>query len=92
VQAAPHAHNFVTELWVETGVPGLAVGLAFFLFTLWRATNLNEELRPFALGGWMAAIVVSLVGFNLWTDALWAAFALSAFVFGGLQRREQVGT
>jgi O-antigen ligase len=90
-QAAPHAHNFITELWVETGVPGLALGTLFLLFTLRKASTLRVDLRPFALGSWMAAIVVSLVGFNWWTDALWAAFALSAFVFGGLNQSVSIG-
>jgi hypothetical protein len=88
-QAASHAHNFITELWVETGVPGLALGTMFLLFTLHKSASLPAQLRPFALGGWMAAIIVSLVGFNWWTDALWAAFALSAFLFGGLAQQQK---
>ena len=90
-EAAPHAHNFITQLWVETGVVGLALGLAFLLLTLRAAFKLHPGLRPFALGGWAAAVTVSMFGFDFWTDALWAAFALSAFVFGMLQQRLESG-
>jgi len=91
IQAAPHAHNFITELWVETGLPGLALGLGFLLLSLKKAYGLHENLRPFALGGWAAAVIVSLFGFDFWTDALWAAFTLSAFIFGMLQQRMKSG-
>ncbi|MDR3425765.1 MAG: O-antigen ligase family protein [Alphaproteobacteria bacterium] len=85
-QAAPHAHNFIVQVWVETGLVGLAVVLIFLLWILRRILSLNPSLRPFALGGFAAALTVSLFGFDFWTDALWAAFALSAFVFGMLQQ------
>jgi len=87
VQGAPHAHNFVTELWVETGLIGLVLAVAFLLLVLRSASNLPASLRPFALGGWAAAVTVSMFGFDFWTDALWAAFALSAFAFGMLQQQ-----
>lgn len=86
VQAAPHAHNLVVQLWVETGLPGLVLGLAFLLLVLRRAWALHESLRPFALGGFAAAVTVCLFGFDFWTDALWSAFALAACVFGMLQQ------
>ncbi|MDE1901634.1 MAG: O-antigen ligase family protein [Alphaproteobacteria bacterium] len=86
--AAPHAHNFVTQLWVETGLPGLGCGLALMLLALRGADKLSSSLRPFALGGWTAAVVTASFGFDFWTDALWAAFALSAFVFGMLQQQD----
>ena len=91
VQSAPYAHNFIVELWVETGLPGLALGVAFLLWTLRRIGRLQKELQPFALGGFAAAVTVSMFGFNFWTDALWAAFALSAFVFGMLERQGKGG-
>ncbi|MGB9154724.1 MAG: O-antigen ligase family protein [Alphaproteobacteria bacterium] len=91
VQGAPHAHNFVTELWVETGLVGLALGFVFLLLTLRSAFALHASLRPFALGGWAAAVAVSMFGFDFWTDALWAAFALSAFAFGMLQQQLERG-
>ena len=89
VQGAPHAHNFITELWVETGIVGLALGLAFLLMSLRGAFSLHEKLRPFALGAWVAALTVAMFGFDFWTDALWAAFALTVFAFGIIQQNIQ---
>jgi O-antigen ligase len=91
VGAAPHAHNFIVELWAETGVFGAVLGVAFLLFILRRVGRIHESLRPFALGGFTAAVTVSLFGFDFWTDALWAAFALSACAFGMLQQHIERG-
>ncbi len=91
VQAAPHAHNFIVELWVETGLLGLVIGIVFLLWTLRRIGRLQKELQPFALACFAAAVTVCMFGFNFWTDALWAAFALSAFVFGMLERQGKGG-
>jgi O-antigen ligase len=76
---ASHAHNFVTQIWVETGVPGLVVILALMLLSLRAAARLPRPLQAFALGAWTAAFGISLCGFDFWTDALWGAFALTAF-------------
>lgn len=91
VGAASHAHNFVIELWVETGLAGLTFGLAFLLLTLRGGFTLAPSLRPFALGGWAAAVTVSMFGFDFWSDSLWAAFALSAFAFCMLQQQIERG-
>jgi O-antigen ligase len=79
-------------VWVETGIAGLALCIVFLLLTLRKASRMPPELKPFALGCWMAAVTVSLVGFDFWTDALWAAFALSAFLFGGLAQQAALKT
>jgi O-antigen ligase len=84
-----HPHNVVTQLWVELGLPGLALGLAFAFLTLRQITRLSTPLVPFALGAWTAALCLSLVAYNFWTDSLFAAFALTAFAFMLLERRIQ---
>lgn len=81
VTNAPHAHNLVTQTWVETGVPGLACLLAFLILTIRAAARLPRPLAAFACGGWMSAFAVSLCGFDFWTDALWGCFALTALAF-----------
>ena len=91
VQGAPHAHNFIVELWVETGLLGLALGLIFLLAILRHITKLHASLQPFALGAFAAAVTISLFGFDFWTDALWSAFALSACAFGMLQKHIESG-
>jgi hypothetical protein len=86
IEAAPHAHNFVVQLWVETGMLGLTCGFSFLLFVLLTIKRLHKDLQPFALGAFASALSVAMFGFDFWTDALWASFALSAFVFGMLQQ------
>ena len=82
IQPAPHAHNIFTELWVETGVIGVGLGVVFLWIPLSAIDRLAPPLRPFAYGAWLAAVTVANLGFDFWTDALWAAFALTAFAFG----------
>jgi O-antigen ligase len=84
---APHPHNFITELWVETGIIGLMLGWVFLLLTLCAAARMPRALQPFALGGWAASVVIAMFGFDFWTDSLWGAFALAACAFGMLQKR-----
>jgi O-antigen ligase len=84
---APHPHNVVTQLWVELGFPGLALGLIFALLTLRQASRLSRPLIPFAYGAWIAAFCLSLVAYNFWTDSLFAAFAFTGFAFALLDRR-----
>jgi O-antigen ligase len=89
VTAASHPHNVVTELWVELGVPGLVLGLAFALMTLRKAFSLAPDLQPFAVGAWMAALSLSLVAYHFWTDSLFGAFALAAFAFSLAARQQK---
>lgn len=84
---APHPHNVVTQLWVELGLPGLMIGAFFALVTLKKASRLAPTLVPFAYGAWVAALCLSLVAYNFWTDSMFAAFALTAFAFSLLNRR-----
>lgn len=84
---APHPHNVVTQLWVELGLPGLALGLAFALLTLRQASRLSTPLVPFAYGAWVAGLCLSLVAYNFWTDSMFAAFALTGFAFALLDRK-----
>jgi len=90
--AAGHPHNAIVQLWVELGVPGLALGLAFAWLTLAQAARLEERLRPYAFGAWMAGLSLSLVAFNYWSDSLFACFALTGFTFsllGGSAMRKR---
>ena len=80
-ESVGHPHNVFTQLWVELGVPGLVLGVAFGLLMLIRAGRLPKPMVPFALGAWAAAFIVALVAYNFWADSLWAVFALAAFGF-----------
>lgn len=84
--AAPHPHNAITQLWVELGAPGLALGLTFAWLTLRHASRMDRGMAPFAVGAWVAALVLALVAYNFWTDSMFAAFALTGFACALLQR------
>jgi O-antigen ligase len=85
--AAPHPHNAVTQLWVELGIPGLMLGIAFAWMVLRRISQLEHRLIPYALGAWTAALCLSLVAYNFWTDSLWGCFALTGLLFGLLNAK-----
>lgn len=85
--AAPHPHNVVTQLWVELGLPGLVLGIVFAILMLRKAGQLDVRLMPYALGAWMAALCLSLVAYDFWTDSLFAAFALTGFLFAILNQK-----
>lgn len=85
--AAPHPHNAATQLWVELGAPGIVLGIGFALLTLRQASRLSPPLMPFAYGAWMAAVCLSCVAYNFWTDSMFAAFALTGFAFALLDRK-----
>ncbi len=84
---AAHPHNALVQLWVEMGLPGVALGIAFTLLTLRKAYRLDPKLVPFALGAWAAGMCLAFVAYSLWTDSLFAAFALTGFAFALLERR-----
>ncbi len=82
---ASHPHNAIIQLWVELGLPGVALGIFFILWVLQLAVRLGPKMAPFALGTWTAGLCLSLVSYDLWTDSLLSAFALAAFLLMILQ-------
>jgi len=86
--AVAHPHNAMTQLWVELGLPGLALGAGFALLMLRRAGRMARDVAPFALAGWAAALALGLVAYDLWTDSLLAALALTGFGFAVVARVE----
>lgn len=86
--AVAHPHNAMTQLWVELGLFGLALGAGFALLMLRRAGRMAQDVAPFALAGWAASLALGLVAYDLWTDSLLAAFALTALGFAVVARVE----
>lgn len=82
---AAHPHNVMTQLWVELGVPGVVLGLGFACLVLSKIGQLEKRAIPFALGAFAAALCLSLVAYDFWTDSLFSAFALAGLVFAMLQ-------
>lgn len=87
---APHAHNALLQLWVELGLPGLILGITFALLVLHRISRLKPALIPFAAGAWVAAFCLAMIAYDVWSDSLWAAFALTGFAFALLQKQAGV--
>jgi hypothetical protein len=73
-------------LWVETGVFGVAIGLAFVLLVLWRVWKLPRAHRPFALACCASVFIIALASFDLATDSWWAALAATGLLFSILPR------
>ena len=76
-----HPHGNWMQLWVETGVVGAAIGLAFALLVIWRAWRLPKAYQPFALASCASVFIVSLASFDLATDSWWAALSATALLF-----------
>ncbi len=91
VVPASHPHNVFVQLWVELGMPGLVLGIAFALLMLRKAVRLDARLSPFALGAWAAAFSLSLAAYDFWTDSFFAAMALTGLAFALLDREARAG-
>jgi exopolysaccharide production protein ExoQ len=76
-----YPHNQWLELWLETGVAGAALGVAFALLVLRRVRGLPTGLRPCACAAFAAAAAVSFADYDLATDSWWAALAATAVLF-----------
>jgi len=81
-----HPHNFAVQLFMEMGVPGLALGAAATFLAFAAASRLPEGLRPAAAASAAAAIAAAATGFNLWSDSMWAVWGLVVCAFGLLAR------
>lgn len=81
-QPAAHPHNALVQLWVETGLWGLLGWLALGIWVFRAIKTLNANVRPYAYGGLAFTGVLLMAAYDLWTDSLWAAMALGAYLFG----------
>ena len=81
-----YPHNQWLELWVETGLPGVLIGLAFALLILARIRALAPALRPAAYATYVMAMGIASLGFEITTDSWWAALAASAALFSLFDR------
>lgn len=84
-----YPHNQWLELWLETGLPGVVLALAFVALVLFQIRRaLPPALRPFAFAAFGSALTISLFNFEFTTDSWWAALAASALLFKVLTRLE----
>ncbi len=75
-----YPHDQWLGLWVETGAPAAAIGLAFALLVLARLRRLPPDIRPFGYATFASAMAISSVNFEVKTDSWWAAVAASAWL------------
>lgn len=78
-----HAHNEFLELWLEAGVPGLVLLLAFLGWVIWtafRRSGASAAERATAMAGLAVVVLIlvhSLVDYPLRTPAIAAVFGLA---------------
>lgn len=88
VDSFAHPHNFVVQLWVETGLLGLALASLLLVWCASLVFKLRQEFRPYAWAAFAYYFVLLFVAYNFWTDSLWAAMALTVFAFAALNQAE----
>ena len=86
----PHPHNAGLQLWVETGIVGVLLGIAFLAAVALRIGRLPRALRPWATALLAVGLLPGLVSFGLWQVTYLAMVAVAAFAFG-LLRKEETG-
>ncbi len=87
IKTAAHPHNAVTQVWAELGLFGLLWWGALNFWVLRGVQSLSQPLKPYAFGAYALALWLCLVAYSLWTDSLWASFALTAYLFKALDKR-----
>jgi O-antigen ligase len=83
---SPHPHGNWVQLWVETGVVGVALGLVFALLVIWRVWRMPKPYRPFGLACATSVFVIALASFDLASDSWWAVLAATATLFAILPK------
>jgi O-antigen ligase len=73
-----YPHNQWIELWLETGLPGVALALALVWLVLVR---LQRRWSSYGLAAVASTLTASMLNFEITTDSWWAALAASALLF-----------
>jgi O-antigen ligase len=81
---AAHPHNAIIQLWVETGLVGMLFGILAAWAVLSGVGRLKALARPYALASLSMAFVLLLAAYDVWTDSLLTALALTLFLFSCL--------
>lgn len=85
----PHPHNAGLQLWVETGIVGVLLGVAFLAAVAWRIGRLPRDLRPWATALLAVSLLPGLVSFGIWQTTYLAMAAVAAFAFGLLREKDR---
>lgn len=83
---AAHPHNAMVQLWVDMGLWGAGLGVLTLLLVLKAIGRLSLKLQALALATFAYAYSLLMSAYNLWTDSLWGALALTVFAFAVVNR------
>jgi len=86
--SASHPHNAAMQLWIETGVFGVFFGVFTCFWASRTIENLPVKYRPYANSAYIFGLILSMISYNLWTDSLWSAYAITAFTFSFLLKEK----
>jgi len=80
-----HPHNAGLQLWVEGGVVGVLLGIAFLVAVARRIGRLAPRLRPWGTALLAVGLAPALVAFGIWQVTYLALVAVAAFAFALLR-------
>ena len=78
-----HPHNAALQLWVELGMIGVMIGIAFLAMTLSRLSNIKDN--SFMLAAFTTITAISLTGYGLW-QGWWLCLIFLTVVLFRLQK------
>lgn len=90
-----HPHNAGLQIWLELGLPGALLFLAFLLIALRAAAHAHPDarLRATCLGQYVAIFIVAELAFGIWQSWWISGIALSAALTAAvLPGRESTAT
>jgi O-antigen ligase len=82
-----HTHNFVLQLWLEFGVIGVLMTLAFFAMTMKKIYAMDLQAHGPLLATMFATIAAAATSYGLWQGWWLGTFCL-LFTFGILSVRK----
>lgn len=89
----PHPHNAGLQFWIETGIAGVLLAVAFLVAVALRIGRLEPARRPWATALTAVAVAPVLVSFGVWQTTYLAMVAMACFALALLRERtEQQGS
>ncbi len=75
----PHPHNAGLQLWIEGGLVGVLLGIAFVAAIAWRIGRMEPRRRPWGTALLAVGLAPVLVSFGIWQATYLALAATAAF-------------